>query len=205
MTLEVDVTTLEAAIAPFLETGKRVIIAVAGPPGAGKSTLAAKLVEKLGASAALVPMDGFHLDNVMLDAQNLRAKKGAPETFDAHGFVALMDRIAKGREDVIYPTFDRTRDIAIAGSACVTMDTHIVVVEGNYLLLNEAPWNELAQYFDLKVLLAPPSGVLETRLIQRWIDHGYNADEAKARAQDNDIPNALYVLANSVFADITLG
>jgi len=101
-----------------------------------------------GQSAAVVPMDGFHLDNRLLDARGLRSRKGAPETFDVGGFKHLVSRIAAGDQDVIYPVFDRHRDIAIAGAAELTTDVQTVIFEGNYLLLDHPHWTELAQFWD---------------------------------------------------------
>jgi fructokinase len=184
----------------------RLRVAVAGPPGAGKSTLAAALVERLNrdeAVAALVPMDGFHLDNAILDARGLRARKGAPETFDAHGVVRMVERLG-GEAEVVIPGFDRARDIAIAGAAVVGPETRIAVVEGNYLLLDEAPWRDLRPLWDLSVMLSPPVEVLRARLIDRWLTHGHDLAAAEARAMGNDIPNALRVIGGSLPADLVL-
>jgi fructokinase len=184
----------------------RLRVAVAGPPGAGKSTLAAALVDRLNRDrpvAALVPMDGFHLDNAILDARGLRARKGAPETFDALGVLRLVERLG-GDPEVVIPGFDRVRDIAIAGAAIVGPACRIAVVEGNYLLLDEAPWRDLRPLWDLSVMLSPPVEVLRTRLIDRWLTHGHDPAAAEARAMGNDIPNALRVIGGSLPADIVL-
>ncbi|HSF93012.1 MAG TPA: hypothetical protein VLA51_12530, partial [Paracoccaceae bacterium] len=117
-------------------SGKRRLVALAGPPASGKSTLAETLCEKLNAAGCktqVVPMDGFHLDNSILIERGLLPRKGAPETFDAEGFASLIARI-KNTSEVFYPTFDRTRDIAVAGTGFVPKDCDTVVVEGNYLL-----------------------------------------------------------------------
>jgi fructokinase len=184
----------------------RLRVAVAGPPGAGKSTLAAVLVDRLnrdGPVAALVPMDGFHLDNAILDARGLRARKGAPETFDALGVLRMVERLDRDAE-VVIPGFDRARDIAIAGAAVVGAECRIAVVEGNYLLLDEAPWRDLRPLWDLSVMLSPPVEVLRARLIDRWLTHGHDPAAAEARAMGNDIPNALRVIGGSLPADIVL-
>ncbi len=183
----------------------RFILAVAGAPGAGKSTLAAALVADLGSGARLVPMDGFHLDNAVLDARGLRARKGAPETFDAPGFLALMARLRAGDgAEIAIPVFDRAADLSRAGADVVTPVDRILVVEGNYLLLDQAPWDGLEGVFDLTVFLDVPEAELERRLVQRWIDHGLDADAARARALSNDIPNARRVVAKSRPADIVI-
>lgn len=182
----------------------RLRIAIAGPPGAGKSTLAEALVARLnrdGPQAALVPMDGFHLDNALLRKRDLLQRKGAPETFDAAGFLHLVQRLGTEPE-VVLPLFDRVLDIAVAGAAEVTAETRIVVVEGNYLLLDAALWDQLAPFWDLTVFLDVDREELERRLIQRWLDHGHDPSAARARALSNDIPNARRVLAESRPADV---
>ncbi len=198
------IETLAARISALPSPSVRHRVAIVGPPGAGKSTLAEALVARLNRDAqvaALVPMDGFHLDNRILDARGLRARKGAPETFDAAGFVRMVERLDTEPE-VVIPVFDRARDIAIAGASVVTPDHRIAVVEGNYLLLSEAPWNRLAAAWDLSVALRPPVEVLRARLIERWLAHGHDPDAARARAEGNDLANARRVLNDSLPADI---
>jgi len=182
----------------------RFITALAGPPGAGKSTLAAALVAELGPGARVVPMDGFHLDNPVLDRLGLRARKGCPESFDAAGFVHLMRRLA-GEDQVAIPLFDRGLDLARAGGDVVGAEDRLLVVEGNYLLLQAEPWCQARGFFDLTVMLAVPEPELERRLVQRWLDHGLDAAAARARALGNDIPNARRVLADSAPAEVVLG
>ena len=184
----------------------RFTLAIAGPPGAGKSTLSQALVEalaRLGSSAVIVPMDGFHLDNGELDRLGLRARKGAPETFDLAGFDALLSRLTL-EDDVVIPVFDRVLDLARAGAARVTAGTRIRIVEGNYLLLDEPGWRELARHFDLTVFLDVPDAELERRLVERWLTHGHDEQAARARALSNDIPNARRVVARSRAADFIL-
>ncbi len=188
------------AVSPI---GRRVLVAVAGPPGSGKSTLAEALVAALGAEAALVPMDGFHLDNRVLDSRGLRARKGAPETFDGVGFLHAVERLA-AEEEVVLPVFDRTRDIAIAGCQVVGPNARIAVVEGNYLLLRRKPWARLRGLWDFSVRLEVPEEELLRRLIQRWLDHGHDAAAAEARARSNDLPNARVVAAESLAADLVV-
>ncbi len=185
-----------AALGP----GRRVI-AVAGAPGSGKSTLAARLVEALE-NAALVPMDGFHLDDRLLEEDGLLSRKGAPETFDAAGCVALVARLRAGGE-VIHPVFDRSRELAIAGAGRVPAGTRLVVVEGNYLLLNRAPWRDLAGLWDLSVMLEVPMGELRRRLTARW--QALGKDPARIEAHlHNDLANAETVLRQSLPADLVV-
>ena len=182
----------------------RQLVAVAGAPASGKSTLAEELGQALaaaGRSVAVVPMDGFHLDNRILDDRGLRARKGAPETFDASGFVAMINRL-KSDPEVIYPVFDRTRDIAIAGAARIDPDCDLAVIEGNYLLFDEAPWSKLAALWDLSIRVDVPEDILFDRLVQRWLDHDHTLEQARARADGNDLANARRIAASALPADI---
>jgi len=191
------------------ETGaQRRVVAIAGPPGAGKSTVAAALERALDAArpgvAAVMPMDGYHLDNAILDARGLRAVKGAPETFDVDGLASDLDRVRAADRPVLVPVFDRALDLARAGARAIGPDTPLVLVEGNYLLLDRAPWSGLADLFDVTVFLDVPEAELERRLVDRWRAHGHDAQAARARALGNDIPNARLVVGASRAADVTL-
>jgi pantothenate kinase len=193
---------LDAIVAASSATDGRVLIAIAGPPGAGKSTLAAALADQV-AGAAVVPMDGFHLDNMVLEQRGLLARKGAPESFDAAGFLNMVTRLKRG-EEVVIPVFDRARDIAIAGARVIGPEQRVLLIEGNYLLLDRAPWNGLAGCWDLTIGIEVPLPELEARLVQRWRDHGLMQAAAVARAMGNDIPNAQLVVAGSVSADLMI-
>ena len=183
----------------------RLMVAVAGPPGAGKSTFAAALAPLLPeGQAAIVPMDGFHYDNAVLDARGLRARKGAPETFDFDGFRHLLERLRKADAEVAVPLFDRPADLARAGAELVPAGKKFVLVEGNYLLLDESPWYGLGPLFDFTVWLDVAPAELERRLLQRWLDHGLSAEEARARALANDLPNAERVMARRRLADVVI-
>ncbi|MGX1786755.1 nucleoside triphosphate hydrolase [Bosea sp. NPDC055332] len=182
---------------------RRVIVALAGPPGAGKSTLSGRLLAALPeGEAALVPMDGFHFDNAVLDALGLRQRKGAPETFDCAGLAATLRRIRSGVGDVAVPLFDRESDLARAGAAIIPTDARFVLVEGNYLLLDQAPWSELAPLFDLTIFIDVPLAELERRLLARWRDLGRSEEAARSWVDGNDLPNARLVIAGSRRADI---
>ena len=182
----------------------RFIVAVAGPPGAGKSTLAAQIADAIGVGARVVPMDGFHFDNAVLDRLDLRARKGAPETFDALGFVHLMQRLRAGG-DAAVPVFDRNADLARAGADLVTGADKYLIVEGNYLLLNEAPWRDLVPLFDLTVFIDVPEAELDRRLVARWEHYGKTPDEARHWIDSNDMPNIRRVTQGSRRADLVIG
>jgi pantothenate kinase len=184
------------------------LVAIAGPPGSGKSTLAEWLLDRLNASTAgccgLLPMDGYHFDNAVLEARGLMARKGAPETFDTGGLLADLRRIKAQSSDVAVPVFDRAADLARAGARIVGSAQHIVLVEGNYLLLELEDWREIAEQFDLTVLLEVDDGELEKRLVRRWLDHGLDEQSARRRAQSNDLVNARLVMTNSRAASIVV-
>ena len=188
-------------------TKKRVLIAISGPPGAGKSTLAEAVCHQLnnsGLSAKIIPMDGFHLDNTKLDEIGLRDKKGAPDTFDAEGFVNLVKKLKDNERSVSIPHFNRETDNVAPNQDQVTTEDHILIIEGNYLLLKTEPWSQLKNYFDLTVSINPGIETLRQRLVQRWLDNGHTQEQAEQRALSNDIPNAQTVLNNSSAPDISL-
>ncbi|WP_157014423.1 nucleoside triphosphate hydrolase [Mesorhizobium xinjiangense] len=200
-----EIAHLVATIYKKASGRQRFIVAIAGPPGAGKSALADTMLPLLPeGSAALVPMDGFHFDNAVLEARGLRPRKGAPETFDFAGFAALLRRIREAGEDVAVPQFDREADLARAGASIVPRAARFVLVEGNYLLFKEEPWTDLAPLFDFSIFLDVPRKELEDRLVQRWLDHGHSPEEARERARSNDMANAERILGARGPADVDL-
>ena len=181
-------------------SNQRTVVGLAGPPAAGKSWLAEHLVESLanrGYSACVLPMDGFHLDNAILEARGLLSRKGSPATFDVLGFIELVKRAKQSTDDLFVPIFDRHLDRSINAGALIPQDTQFVIVEGNYLFLGEEPWSQLFELFDQRVALTADFETLKSRLIQRWLEHGHTQLEATERAMANDIPNAKTVLENS--------
>lgn len=185
---------------------KRFITAIAGPPGSGKSTLAAELLTLLPeGEAVVVPMDGFHYDDSVLETKGLRSRKGSPETFDFGGFQALLKRIrAHDEAEIAIPVFDRSMEMSRAAADIISAETRLVLVEGNYLLLDEAPWSGLAPLFDFTVMLNVPVTTLEERLTQRWQIHGKSAEEGAAWIAGNDRPNIDRVLARQRPADLVI-
>ena len=181
----------------------RFLTALAGPPGSGKSTLAAELVAALGAGAKAVPMDGFHYDDAVLVARGARDRKGAPDTFDAHGFLHLLRRL-RTEDEVAIPLFDRTLEISRAGADIVGRDDRLLVIEGNYLLLNEEPWPQVAPLVDLTVWIDVPEDELDRRLVARWAHYGKTPTEARAWIDGNDLPNIRRVTQGSRAADVVV-
>ncbi len=193
------------------QVGVRTIVAIAGPPASGKSTLAETVVQSLNVQqssavplATLVPMDGYHLDNRVLKKRGLLSRKGAPETFDAVGFCTAIRGLQSAQHESFHPKFDRQMDLAIANAIAVHPETPIVVVEGNYLLMNSDPWRTLADVYAATVFVSPTLEELENRLQHRWIKHGFDPQTALQRAKTNDLPNAEHVIRDSRKADLTL-
>ncbi len=185
----------------------RFMVAIAGAPGSGKSTLAHNLcgeLQRLGETAIVVPMDGFHFDDAVLNARGHRPRKGAPFTFDVGGFEALLKRIKAREPEVAIAVFDRTLELSRAAADIVDEKAKFVLVEGNYLLLAEEPWSRLRPLFDYAVSIKVPRDELERRLIRRWLDHGFDMDYAKNWVASNDLLNIDEVIAKSGRADLTL-
>jgi pantothenate kinase len=183
----------------------RHITAVAGPPGSGKSYIADRLAETLNArdagSAAVFPMDGYHFDDAILNANGWRPRKGAPHTFDVHGFAAMLNRLRENTEaQVAVPVFDRSIEIARNAARFIPATVRHLIVEGNYLLLDETPWTDLQ--FDTTVFLDVPMDEVERRLLGRW--RSLEGDALRAKMEENDLPNARLVVEHSRDADFRL-
>jgi pantothenate kinase len=186
---------------PF--AGRR-IIAIAGAPGSGKSTLAERIAAEVPDSA-LCPMDGYHYDDAVLHARGRRPWKGAPDTFDVGGLRSILSRLKANDEgDIAVPVFDRTIEIARAGGAIIPASARTIVCEGNYMLLNQPPWNSLAPLIDISVMVAVPEDELRRRLTARWVHYGLSPDEIAHKLDGNDLPNGRFVAAHSRLADITI-
>jgi pantothenate kinase len=183
--------------------GERRLLGITGAPAAGKSTVASALVAALHPDAVLVPMDGFHLAQRELDRLGRSERKGAPDTFDGAGFVALMRRLAAATEPVSYaPEFRREIEEPIAGAIAVRREVPLVVVEGNYLLLDEPPWRDVAPLLAETWYLDPDEATRIARLVARHMAFGRDEAQAIGRALGSDQRNAEVILASRARATV---
>lgn len=185
----------------------RFLVAIAGPPGSGKSTFVEQLADALrmnGEQTAIVPMDGFHLDDTVLRDKGLLERKGAPETFDIRGLADIVRALHDAGEEVFIPLFDRSRELAVAAARTVSPRHRFVLIEGNYLLLDQEPWARLAGMFDVTIMLQASTNTLEERLMERWRTLGLSEEAARAKVSGNDMLNGDLVRSHSRSADITL-
>lgn len=202
-----DIDALASRIRARQTDDQRILVAIVGAPASGKSTLSDRLYHHLGgdkAGAAVVPMDGFHFDDGILKERDLLPRKGAPNTFDVGGLKrTLMALREDGGEDIYIPLFDRELEISRGSARMIAPRHKIILVEGNYLLLDQAPWDQLHDLFDLSIFLAVPEDVLRVRLINRWRSFGFDDVTATQKAAANDLPNAATVIHKSRQSDIT--
>lgn len=186
--------------------GPRSIVALAGAPGSGKSSYAGAVSTQLNrrgrVTAAVLQMDGYHLDNAVLDAHGWRPRKGAPHTFDVDGLARDIERLRQSRQAVLVPVFDRALDLSRAAAREIPPECSVVIVEGNYLLLDDTGWRDLRAAFDLTIALDVPLPVLEARLMARWRGYGFAEPDAAAKVLDNDLPNARLVIAQGLDAQL---
>jgi pantothenate kinase len=185
-------------------TGSRRILGIAGAPGAGKSTLAGLVTARLDGAAVQVPMDGLHLADVELSRLGRRDRKGAPDTFDSFGYLALLRRLrAPAPGEVVYaPAFDRTIEQPVAGSIPVGPSVPLVITEGNYLLLNDPPWHEIRPLLDEVWFVEIDDAVRVGRLIRRHIEFGKTPEQAAEWVKRLDEQNARLVAATRDRADL---
>jgi pantothenate kinase len=192
-------------VTDLLATGQRRILGIVGQPGAGKSTLALALKAALGQKMQTVPMDGFHLANSELDRLGRRDRKGAPDTFDAAGYVNLLARLKSQRpgDDLIYaPEFHRDLEEGLAGAIAVNGATPLIVTEGNYLLEEDAPWPRGRELLDEVWYLDVPDDLRRARLLARHMQFGRTEQEALAWIAHTDQPNAARVAQTRHLADL---
>lgn len=184
----------------------RFLLGLTGPPGAGKSTIAALIEaaanERRGDFAVVAPMDGFHLSNEELAERGLLEVKGAPETFDVNGFVQAVERMrADFATTIPWPGFDRSIEQTVPGAIAIRPSAKLVVVEGNYLLLERPGWRDLRRFFDEIWYVDAPLPVLRTRLLKRARAGGLSEAEATAHVDGSDLRNARLVATTKKIAD----
>lgn len=187
----------------LLQRGGRTILGIAGVPGAGKSTLAGQLAQALGGQAMVVPMDGFHLAQAELDRLGRAARKGAPDTFDAAGYIALLARVrrAKPGETVYAPAFHREIEQPIAGEIAIPADIPLIITEGNYLLLDEYGWGGVRALLDEAWFVDVDPAQQHRQLLERHMRYGRSREQALAWIESTDAPNARRIAATAGRAD----
>lgn len=204
VTMHPDLGSLRRQLTQAAEGKARYVVALAGPPGAGKSYRSELLCDALNhylpGQAVVVPMDGYHFDNAVLGSAQL-AIKGAPHTFNVEGLMHDLRRIREGTTAVAVPVFDRPLDLARAGGRLVMPQHRIVIVEGNYLLLDQAPWRALSPLFDWTLFIDVKDEVLIERLINRWLCMGQDRAGALERTHQKDMLNAQLVKTCSLPPD----
>jgi pantothenate kinase len=193
-----------ARLQALVAGGQRKLLGLVGAPGAGKSTLAQALLHAIGADRAqVVPMDGFHLANVELQRLGRADRKGAPDTFDSAGYVALLQRLREQQPggDIVYaPEFRREIEEPVAGAIAVLPSTQLVITEGNYLLHDAGPWAGAAAMLDEVWYVDIDDAVREQRLVQRHQQFGRSAEAARDWVASTDAPNARLIAATRVRA-----
>lgn len=200
---DVSLAALAAAVADRADRRtdprRRYVLGIAGPPAAGKSTLALAVRDELNRAAGrriaeVAPMDGFHLSNAELRRIDALHRKGEPDTFDAAGYGRLLATArADGDSDVGWPTFDRSIEATVPNGVVLTPEVRIVVTEGNYLLLDTGDWAAVRPTLDEAWYLDADPAVLEARLIARHLAGGKSEDEARWKTTESDLPNAALV------------
>ena len=196
---------LVARAASLIPEAGRAVLGLAGPPGAGKSTLATRLVAALGERAAYVPLDGFHLSNAQLDRLGLRSRKGSEPSFDVWGYEALLRRLtAEPTREVYVPDFDRTLDEPVAARHHVPATARLVVTEGNYLACAGPGWRAARRLMAEVWYVDAPPEVRDARLMRRHTTYGRSPEAARAWIDANDAPNAALVEGSRAHCDLVL-
>lgn len=184
----------------------RYFIALSGPPASGKSTISERFISDFNAKgyqSSVLQMDGFHYDDQILKDKNLLLKKGSPETFDVMGLINFVSRLQK-EDEVVIPIFDRSLELSRSSAVIISKNSKVILVEGNYILLNSYPWKELHKFFNSTIMINCDEKILEKRLIERWENFNLPKEEIDKKVYENDLPNGINVLKNSIEADYIL-
>ena len=200
-------TSLEEVVtrAKSLMGGERKIVGVIGKPGAGKSTLSGQLIEQLGDQAAILNMDGYHLSNLALRELGRADRKGAPDTFDALGFTAILQRVKNEVDQNIYfPVFDRSIEESISAQGVITPEVKLVITEGNYLLHNENNWGGVRKLLDESWFIEVDDQLRIERLVDRHHKFGKSKVDAHSWATGSDQNNARIVAQTRELADVII-
>lgn len=202
----VSVSHLAARIADLRPRQARVLLGLAGPPGAGKSTLAGQLVEALPAGTAIVvPLDGFHLGQAVIAGTPLAERKGAIDTFDVDGYVALLARLRADDGSTVYaPAYTRVLEEPIAAAIAVPATARVVVTEGNYLLADEPRWSRVRELLDEVWYLDTDDDLRLFQLVSRHEEAGKEPDDARRWAYGSDEANAALVRSTRDAADLVI-
>ena len=198
-----EITEAMDALKARMVPGRRTILGIAGAPGSGKSTFAAWIRQQFEPGlAVVVPMDGFHLGNAIIDGTPLRQRKGAIDTFDAGGYLSLLRRLVRRDEPVVYaPEFRRIIDEPVAASIAIPADVPLVITEGNYLLAEQEPWKEVRAQLDEVWFVDTPQALRLSRLVERHMLFGMDGAAAVAWANGPDEANAVLIQGTRRAAD----